>query len=305
MRLSSLAIVFVASITLAAGESEPASDSPALDLLEDPRFVEYWLDGRAELTRYDLVQARHGEVHDGDVVLIFEASGLPPDVGENPGAPDKAEPATSPVMKLGFAKRFSTGVKPYSILTSVVTPIGIDADARSPSSVTSVQEWLAQSWLGLELSSDEYEVTHVSTAGADDPTSLEAVWIEDEIWARIRLGPSTLPTGTVRLVPGGEQSLLRERPLAVETARVSLEEVSDGVMVYALRYRNLERKLAIRFEKELPHAILGWEEWYRDPLGYGAESQTTRATRAESIRLDYRNRTGKDDAAWRKKLGLD
>jgi hypothetical protein len=161
--------------------------------------------------------------------------------------------------------------------------------------------------LQVELSGDEYQVTGHTNLEPEtgEAFALEAVWLEDEIWTRIRLAPSTLPTGMVRIVPGGEQSRLRHRPLAVETARASLEEESEGVVVYALRYPGLERKLAIRFEKDFPHAILGWDEWGRDPAGYGAENQTTHAKRGESIRLDYRNRTGKDDAAWRKKLGLD
>jgi hypothetical protein len=86
---------------------------------------------------------------------------------------------------------------------------------------------------------------------------------------------------------------------------VSLAEQTDGVMVYAIRYAKSNRKLAIRFEKDFPHAILGWDEWYQDALGTSGRDETTKATRAESIRLDYRNRNGNEDGAWRKKLGLD
>ena len=108
----------------------------------------------------------------------------------------------------------------------------------------------------------------------------------------------------VRFVPGGEQARLRGRPLAVESARVSLEEESEGVMVYAIRYPSLNRKLAIRFEKAFPHTILGWQEWYSDAPDASGRNKTTSATRAESIRLDYRNRTTVEDEEWRRKLGL-
>jgi hypothetical protein len=299
MRLPVPTFVAFACITLASGGTEPGEDVAVPDLLANQSFVEYWLDGKAELTRYDLEQARHGEIHAGDVVLIFETSGHPP------GEPVKT--GGDPVLKLGFTKRFNTGMIPCSTMTSVVTPIRFDTSPRTLETVTSVQEWSGHSWLQLELGGEDYRVMRQSSIEPelDGASTLEAVWLEDEIWTRIRLAPSSLPTGMVRIVPGGEQSSLRRRPLAVETARVSLEEVSEGVMIYALRYPKLERKLAIRFEKAFPHTILGWEEWDKDPLGSGARSQTTRATRAESIRLDFRNRTGKNEAGWRKKLGLD
>lgn len=307
MSLSRMTLMVIATITLSAGAAEPTDEPHGPDLLANPQFVDYWLDGRAEVTRYDLEQARHGEIHAGDVVLIFETAGLPPEKDAETDAPERDGPDAVPVMRLGFTKRFTTGVEPYSIMTTVRTPIRFNASPRTLESVTSVQEWSGASWLQLELRGDEYEVTGLSDVQSKTgkARALEAVWLEDEIWTRIRLAPSTLPKGMVRIIPGGEQSRLRERPLAVETARASLDEESEGALVYALRYPGLERKLAIRFEKEFPHAILGWDEWARDPAGHGAEGQTTHATRAESIRLDYRNRTGKDDAAWRKKLGLD
>ena len=34
-------------------------------------FKDYWYSGEAELTRYELEQARYGEIHRGDAVLIF------------------------------------------------------------------------------------------------------------------------------------------------------------------------------------------------------------------------------------------
>jgi hypothetical protein len=298
--------VMVAILPSGAG-TEPGDDAPVIDHLNSEDFSDYWLNGEAELSRYDLKQARHGELHRGDAVLIFEARDFFPDERVETDSPDRKKMGALPILKLNFTKKFNTGVTPYSIMTSVFTPLQVGEHPRTLASDTAVQEWSGQSWLQLDLRGDKYAVTGHSRleTGADESLELEATWLEDELWTRIRLDPSTLPTGMVRIVPGGEQSRLRQRPLAVESAKVTLEERSEGEMVYAIRYAESERKLAIRFEKAFPHAILGWEEWSRDAVGASGRNQTTKATRAESIRLDYRNRNGNEDAAWREKLGLD
>jgi len=38
-------------------------------------FKKYWYAGKAELTHYHLEQARYGEIHSGDAVLIWGGSG--------------------------------------------------------------------------------------------------------------------------------------------------------------------------------------------------------------------------------------
>jgi len=301
-----LLAVTVWALPAGAG-TEPGDAPPAVDSLDNGEVVNYWLNGKAELTRYDLQQARYGELRQGDAVLIFEARDFLPDERIETDAPDRKKTGALPVLKLSFTKEFNTGVNPYSIMTSVYTPLQIGEHPRSLAADTSVQEWSGHSWLKLDLRDDGYEATRHSRLESEaiESLELEATWLEDEIWTRIRLAPSTLPTGMVNMIPGGEQSRLRHRALAAESAKVTLEERSEGEMVYAIRYPASERKLAIRFEKAFPHAILGWEEWYRDAVGASGLNQTTKATRAESIRLDYRNLNGNDDASWRKKLGLD
>jgi hypothetical protein len=303
--LASVFLVLISMLPVAAGsqgESAPASGDA-----DRGKVDEYWVGGEAEITRYDLLQARLGELREGDAVLLFEVRHFLPEKRAEADAPDWQKVGGIEVLRLNFTKEFTAGVNPYAIMTSVYTPLRISDHPRTLATATSVQQWPGQASLQLDLTGDVYEVTGRSylDTGANEARELEATWLEDEIWTRIRLAPSTLPTGMVQLIPGGEQARLRNRPLSVETARVSLEERGEGVMVYAIRYRALNRKLAISFEKAFPHSILGWEEWYGDAAGASGRNQTTKATRAESIRLDYRNLNGVEDVEWRAKLGLD
>ncbi len=48
-----------------------AADNNSLSNIEIEQFKGYWYQGKAELTRYQLEQARYGEIHSGDAVLIF------------------------------------------------------------------------------------------------------------------------------------------------------------------------------------------------------------------------------------------
>jgi hypothetical protein len=297
----------IAVLLLAIGCAAPspgAAPAREPEPLEDPRFKDYWFSGKAELTRYRLEQARYGEIHRGDAVLIFVTEDFLPDRQVKADSPDRSRTGALPVLKLNLTKKFYTGIYPYSIMTSVFTPLDPGAHPRTLKTTTSVQEWCGHTWLQLNLRGERYAVAGHSyfESEGDESFDLDAAWLEDEIWSRIRLAPATLPEGAVRIIPGGHQARLLHRRLAVEAAEASLSEPVPGEMTYRLAYPDAGRSLAIRFQKAFPHAILGWEETQRG--GPGARELTTRAIRAESIQLDYWTRNHAADAPWREKLGL-
>lgn len=64
------AALIATGMTLACGEQHTAvaaGPSP----LENAGFRRSWFSGEAELNRYRLSQARYGELHEGEAVLIF------------------------------------------------------------------------------------------------------------------------------------------------------------------------------------------------------------------------------------------
>ena len=102
-----------------ANSSAKSAPKPARDL--DQAWKDYWYSGTAELNRYTLQQARYGEIREGDAVLIFVTEDFLSDqqVKYEGGPKDMVES----VLKLNATKKFWTGVYPYSLMTSVFTPI--------------------------------------------------------------------------------------------------------------------------------------------------------------------------------------
>ena len=60
-----------ASASSSNGIYEGRLPSPESFAAQYPAFDSYWYQGRAELTRYALRQARYGDQHDGEAVLVF------------------------------------------------------------------------------------------------------------------------------------------------------------------------------------------------------------------------------------------
>ncbi len=290
----------VLACCVAAGCATGAGDSAQAPSPERDSFQSYWYRGQAELTRYELEQARYGEIHRGDAVLIFVTEDFLPeeqvkDERRVPGA------AGLSVLKLNFTRKFQTGIYPYSIMTSVFTPVA--AGARTLKVSSSTQEWCGHTYEQLNLRDGAYRgVLHsYFQEEADREVEIRAALLEDEIWTRIRLDPGALPVGQVEVIPGLQYARLRHRPSRVEQARAELTAEEGGALLhYRIDYPDLPRRLAIRFEAAFPHAIVSWEE--RDGPAAG---DVTRATRTHSIMTDYWNKHSAADGAWRQQLGLD
>ncbi|MBW1902875.1 MAG: septum formation inhibitor Maf, partial [Deltaproteobacteria bacterium] len=105
-------------------------------------FNNYWFQGLAEISRFDLEQARYGEIHKGDAVLIyvteefFTDKQVKSELGKQPGA--------VPVLKLNFVRNFITGIYPYSMMSSIFTPVNRRQHPQSLKVTTSIQEWCGQ-----------------------------------------------------------------------------------------------------------------------------------------------------------------
>ena len=269
----------------------------------EPSFGDYWFSGKAELSRYELQQARYGQMRDGDAVLIFVTEDFLPDKQVKADSSNRALTGAWPVLKLNATKKFNTGLYPYSLMTSTFTPLELDKYPHTLKSTTSVQEWCGQTFLQLNLRDDLYRVrgySYFETEG-DRDFDIPRTWLEEEVWTRIRLNPETLPSGEISMIPGGMQSRLRHRELEAEPAEAEMAEAGNGLRRYTLRYPASGRTLAITFDAAFPHRIEGWEETYRD----GGRERTTTARRTHTERLPYWNLSGNDNAHYREKLGLD
>ena len=274
----------------------------ALPLHADP-FGDYWYQGKAEITSYDLEQARYGEVHPGHAVLIFVTEDFSKTKQVKLDRPSRAGDDRVGVLKLNFTKNFHTGIYPYSMMSSIFSPI---EDAVSPLKITTTsQEWCGHTFAQLNRTAEGYQIQGNSYFESEGDESLTVAnpLTEDGLWNTLRLAPELLPTGDIELIPGTMYLRLRHVPWGPRKASASLTPVegSFGLMAYTLEYPDLGRTLTLHFEKSFPHRIQGWEEAYRS----GDSTLTTRATLKKRILNDYWTRNSLADAALCKELGLD
>lgn len=280
------------------------------------RFDAYWRAGKAEITRFDLVQARYGERRTGDAVMIFVTEDfLVEEMVKLESSP--RDRAFAPVLKLNVTKSFLTGIYPYSMMTSVFAPIDEVAPRQPLKVTTSVQEWCGQTWMQLNLLDGRYGVEARSyfEAEGDRRWGLEPGLLEDEIWTRIRLNPASLPVGAIRAVPSTMSARLRHVKLVAEDAIASMSSeialplngadmAGRSLAAYTIRYPASARSIRIVFDRSFPHHILAWSETYRDGFGDAARELTTTAVRRESTMLDYWKHNASADTVLRRELGL-
>jgi hypothetical protein len=292
-----LAVLLFISPPEKVGVRAPRAASAA-----DPaRFGQYWYQGKAELTRYKLDQARYGEMHAGEAVLIFVTEPFLPDrqVKLERGDPSRG----TTVLKLNFVRKFFTGIYPYSLMTSTFTPVDF-AQARTLKVASESQEWCGQTYPQLNFRNGRYSglLRSYFEDEGDRAFDFAPAWLEDELWTRIRLAPETLPVGDVSVVPGLQYARLWHKEVRPEKARATVE-TSGRESVYTLVYSAIPRKLVIRFEREFPWKIVSWEETQPGAFD-GSPLLTTKAVATNSLMLDYWKRHGNADAHYRKELGL-
>lgn len=269
-------------------------------------FGDHWYQGRAEITSYTLEQARYGQVHPGEAVLIFVTEDLSREKQVKLDRPEIAGSDAVKVLKLNATRKFLTGLYPYSTMTSTFSPVDVGADGGALKITASSQEWCGHTWSQLNRTPDGWDLRAFSyfESEGDEERELPPVFAEDDVWNRIRLDPATLPTGEFPALPGTVFSRLRHVPWGARTARAS--RTTEGAFgVYTLEFPELGRRLEIRFETAFPHAIESWEETTRSGFGPDAPSLTTTATRRKSLMVDYWSRNRLEDRALREQLGLD
>jgi len=261
----------------------------------DDDFKNYWFDGTAELSSFQLTQSRYGEPRTGTAVLIYVTEDF---LADQQVKANQKSNSTNLVLKLNRNKNFTTGIYPYSIMNSSFTKL----KQATPlvKITTSIQEWCGQTYFQLNRKNNLKIVGHSYFEGeGDQSVSLKDALTEDELWHWIRTQPERLPTGEIELLPAFEFIRLKHQPLGLASAVATLETPADQY-IYHLTYPDFARKLSITFEKEAPHKILAWtEENLKDP------SETTSAIRIKTLKLPYWKLNHLGDERFRDSLGLN
>ena len=262
-------------------------------------FQRYWYDGQAEISSYNLKQARYGEIREGNAVLIFVTE--PYSTTFHTKADEESDDNIT-VMKLNATKNFVTGIYPYSIMTSVFYPI--DESKHSIKLSSSTQEWCGQTYMEL-IRDKDFDITINSYFQGESKNHIRhnVALLEDEIWTMIRVRPTELPEGNQEIIPSFSYLRLSHKELK-PYACVCSKEIADDKTIYKMVYDELERSLEIQYETEFPHKILSWEETYPCGSCEAKEKLTSSGHLIETIKVDYWNKNSVADSTSRFKLGL-
>ncbi|WP_435803504.1 septum formation inhibitor Maf [Polaribacter sp.] len=263
---------------------------------KNSKFNTYWYAGKAEITSYTLTQVRYGEIHEGLAVNIFVTEDFLPKKQVKADYPDKNN---IPVLKLNSTKNYTTGIYPYSLMTSTFSPININNKAIKIS--FSAQEWCGNTFVQLNNKAN-FQVDFYSyfESNYDKKISLKKNILENELWNIIRISPTALPIGELQIIPSFEYLGLNHKKIQAYEAITSLKEKGD-FQFYSINYPILKRTLTIKASKNFPYTIESWEETFSSR----GKLLTTKAEKIKTIQSAYWNKNGVADVRERTALGLD
>jgi len=255
----------------------------------------FWFSG-AEISRYDLSQARYGANHPGHVEFIFVTE---PFLVEEQVKDELGNGESTDVLKLNALRTFNTGIYSYRIMTSTFKPIDLDRFPHALKSTTSVQDWCGQAFRQVNRLADGWRVRLFSyfEEEGDQDVTLPDTWLEDELWILIRLDPSRLPDGEFEIIPGALYQRFSHEPLEIQKASGKLL-VKAGQSTYRLDYPDLDRRLEITFDTGFPHIIRKWSD--SSPRG-----TTTAVLRERIMNSEYWSENQPEDRNKRQPLGLE
>ncbi|WMN07437.1 hypothetical protein QYS48_28745 [Marivirga arenosa] len=282
--------------------TESTTSKEKINFTLNQNFGDYWYQGEAELTSYELTQVRYGQQRKGHAVLIYVTEDFSKSKQVKLDNPKAAGDDAEKVMKLNFTKKFKTGIYPYSIMTSVFSPVYPQYDLHARKITTSIQEWCGHVFTQLNNEDKYYNLLSRSyfESEGDIETELEKVWLEDELWTLIRLNPEKLPSGEIKILPSTQYIRLKHKEAIPYSASIDIIN-HNSLKILELNIPDLEKNLKIQFEANHPYKIQSWKETYPE----NGEMMTTEATLNERLMLDYWNKNSVNDSIYREKLGLE
>lgn len=270
--------------------------TPVKNIEKHSKFNEYWYASKAEITSYKLTQVRYGEIHTGMAVNIFVTEEFLPNKQVKADYPNKN---TIPILKLNSTKKYTTGIYPYSLMTSTFSPINNNNKAIKVS--FSAQEWCGNTFVQLN-NKEKFQIEFYSyfESNFDQKISIKKSILENELWNLIRISPKELPIGKLQIIPSFEYLGLNHKKIQAYEANASLKEKGD-FRFYSIYYPLLLRTLTIKTTKNFPYTIESWEE----TLSSRGKLLTTNAIKIKTIQSAYWNKNKVANISERKELKLD
>jgi hypothetical protein len=252
------------------GSSAEVASAPAAPVARaTAAFWQHWGDGKAELSGYAITTGRYGRPRDGKVVLIYVTEPMDRRVWIKDDDGSVAPADRVNVLKLNHVLKFQTGIYPYSVLTSVFTPVdGSAAERFAPVKISfTAQEWCGSVWQKLSVSprsfaSEIRSYFHAEGEREDTIPTAAGTLYEDALLIQLRELDGPFATGrdwSGEIVPALWSSRKAHIPLKPAPATIRREDaLRDGVPVtrFTLAYAGQSRTIDV--EKAPPRRVLGW-----------------------------------------------
>lgn len=259
---------------------------------------DYWYAGKGEINSYKLEQSRYGQNREGTSVLVFVTEDFSKSKQVKLDNPSRNPGDKVSVLKANMIRKFNTGIYDYSMMASVFTPVSSDKYPHTLKVTTSSQEWCGHTWTQYNRTNGGYNIEGKSyfESEGDATSKLNVDWLEDELWNRIRINPSNVPTGKLKITPGSFFTRLDHVAFSIEDAVLEKKQTADET-TFLLQYQSIDRSLAITIENAAPHKIISWEEKTR--------RGSTKATLMKSLHIPYWSMNGNQHEVYRDSLMLN
>lgn len=265
---------------------------------KNSKISEYWYQGKAELNTYEVEQSRYGEMRQGKAVMVFVTEDFSKSDHVKLDHPEKDWKDKVSVMKLNLVKRFVTGIYDYSLMLSVFTPVDLKSYPHSLKTTTTLQDWCGQSFMQMNYQGGSYKVqlrSYFESEG-DEDFSVDADFLEDELWTRIRIDPTSIQPGEYEIIPSTFFSRLQHELLKPRKARIRMQQ-SASTNYLIVEYLHLDRTLIIGYEPQFPYRITSWEE-------QDGGKVSSKGRLLKTIKTAYWNQHDNDDLYLRDSLQL-
>jgi hypothetical protein len=267
------------------------------------RFGQRWRDGKAEISGYRVTTMRYGEPREGTSALIYVTEPMSRRTwikDDHARGDDRVE-----VLKLNHTLNFRTGIYPYSVMTSVFSPV--ESEGREPFTPAkislSVQEWCGHVYHQIYPKGDHFHsVIHSYFASEGDRAETvqteEHPLYEDALLIQLReldgpfLGGKTSWSGT--LVPSLWSTRKAHHPLKPVRARLNRKQTTlDGAPVTRFTLERAGVRWTYDVERAPPRRVLAW-----------SSTDGERGTLLKTARLPYWKLNGPGGEAYLEQVGL-
>jgi hypothetical protein len=268
------------------------------------RFWKHWGDGKAEINSYRITTLRYGAKREGHAALVFVTEPLNRETLIKDDSGEVPPKQRLQVLKLNHMLKFTTGIYPYSVMTSVFAPVADYGLPRfTPAKVAfSVQEWCGHVYQqirpGRKVVGSSIRSYFSSEGERDRAFEVPSdVLYEDALLIQLRGLDGAFNGGqpwSGHLVPSLWRTRKAHLPLAAVAATIDRTEgirAEKPTWRFELRFGEVTKTYEI--EKVYPHRVLGW-----------SQSDGEEAALLESVRLPYWQLNKVGDERFRRQLGL-